>query len=237
MYKVQLEKFTGPLDLLLQLIEKEEMDIAQVSLAKVADQFLEYMQQIQTLGAKDIVEFLEIAARLILIKSKALLPQLQLTDDEELSAEELALRLKEYKKFKEAGKKFKKLLEAERYCFNRQVYIEEERIFSPPPGITAGDLRNSFGDVLGSVPMIEDLGEEMMTEVVSLEDKIDHIKTSLTQRMNTMFSKLHDSESKMEVVITFLAMLELMKQRIIDVKQEEIFGEIELKKIKDCRLK
>ncbi|MFC1721294.1 segregation and condensation protein A [Patescibacteria group bacterium] len=231
MYKVQLEKFTGPLDLLLQLIEKEEMDIAQVSLAKVADQFLEYMNQIQNLGAKDITEFLEIAARLILIKSKALLPQLELTDDEELSAEELALRLKEYKKFKGAGQNFKTLLEAKRYCFDHQVYIEEERIFSPPPDLTLTMLRNAFGDVLGAVPVMENLGEEIMTEVVSLEEKIDHIKTSLTARMNTMFSKLHNSKSKMEVVITFLAMLELMKQRIIDVKQEERFGEIELTKI------
>ncbi len=231
MYKVQLEKFSGPLDLLLQLIEKEEMDITQVSLAKVADQFLEYMQQIQTLGAKDIVEFLEIAARLILIKSKALLPQLELTEDEELSAEELALRLKEYKKFKDAGNNFKKLLEAKRYCFDRQIYVEEERVFSPPPDMNVKSLRNAFGDVLGAVPVMEDLGEEIMTEVVSLEEKIDHIKSSLGERLNTVFSKLHNSKSKMEVVVTFLAMLELMKQRVIDVKQEDMFGEMELRKI------
>lgn len=230
MYKVQLEKFTGPLDLLLQLIEKEEMDITQVSLAKVADQFLDYMHQIQTMGAKDIVDFLEIAARLILIKSKALLPQLQLTDDEELSAEELALRLKEYKKFKAAGQDFKRLLEAKRYCFDRQVYLEEERVFSPPPDISAQNLSQSFGDVLGAVPVMENLGEEVMTEVVSLEDKIDHIKNFLTERINVMFSRLHNSQSKMEVVVTFLAMLELMKQRVIDVRQEQMFGEIELTK-------
>lgn len=230
MYKVQLEKFTGPLDLLLQLIEKEEMDITQVSLAKVADQFLDYMHQIQTMGAKDIVDFLEIAARLILIKSKALLPQLQLTDDEELSAEELALRLKEYKKFKAAGKDFKGLLEARRYCFDRQVYLEAEKVFSPPPGISPADLSRAFGDVLGAVPLMENLGEEVMTEVVSLEDKIDHIKNFLTERINVMFSRLHNSQSKMEVVVTFLAMLELMKQRVIDVRQEQMFGEIELTK-------
>jgi len=231
MYKVQLEKFSGPLDLLLQLIEKEEMDITQVSLAKVADQFLEYMQQIESMGAKDIVDFLEIAARLILIKSKALLPQLELTDDEELSAEELALRLKEYKKFKEVGIKFKKLLEAKHYCFDRQIYVEEEKVFSPPPEISQKTLRNAFADVLGTVPVMEDLGEEIMTEVVSLEEKIDHIKSTLTDRLNTLFSKLHNSKSKMEVVVTFLAMLELMKQRIIDVEQPEMFGDIKLHKI------
>ncbi len=231
MYRVQLAQFTGPLDLLLQLIEQEEMDITQVSLAKVADQFLDYMNQIENLSPRDIADFLEIAARLILIKSKALLPQLELSEDEELSAEELALRLQEYKKFKQARLGLRRLLDRKYYSFDRQIYLEEEKVFSPPPELSAGKLRETFASVLGAVPQMDYLEEEVMVDVVSLEDKIEHIKNTLTEKINICFHKLHDSKSKMEIIVTFLAMLELMKQRIIDVKQDEVFGEIELKKI------
>ncbi len=231
MYKVELKKFTGPLDILLRLIEKEELDITQVSLAKVADQFLEYMNHMQNLKLNDIAEFLEIAARLILIKSKALLPHLELTDDEEMSAEELELRLKEYKKFREAGKKLRVLLDKKHYCFDRQVYLSEENVFSPPPKMSLKLIRDTFADILGAIPVMEDLGEEIMMDVVSMEEKFEHIKNTLTEKINTHFHKLHDNESKMEVIVTFLAMLELMKQRVIDVKQENMFGEIELNKI------
>ncbi|EKD49906.1 MAG: Chromosome segregation and condensation protein [uncultured bacterium] len=231
MYKVQLEKFTGPLDLLLKLIENEELDITQVSLARVADQYLEYMRQIKNLAVQDMTEFLEIAARLILIKSKALLPQLELTDEEELSAEDLALRLKEYKKFREAGKKLRDLLDEKRYCFDRQIYFKEERVFASPPKISVGIIRGAFAKVLGEVPVLENFGEEVMTEVVSLEDKIEHIRGTVEKRVNTFFHKLCDSKEKVEVIVTFLAMLELMKQCVIDVRQKELFGEIELYKV------
>ncbi len=231
MYRVQLAQFTGPLDLLLQLIEKEEMNITQISLAQVADQYLDYMNQIENLSSRDIADFLEIAARLILVKSKALLPQLELSEDEELSAEELALRLQEYKKFKQAGQGLRRLLDKKQYSFGRQIFLEEEAVFSPPPDLTAETLRATFAAVLGAVPQADYLEEEVMVDVVSMEDKIEHIKNTLTEKINTCFHKLHDAKSKMEVIVTFLAMLELMKQRIIDVKQDEVFGEIELKKI------
>lgn len=225
-YKVSFKGFDGPLDLLLKLIEDEEMDITQVSLAKVADQYLDYMNQIENLSLRDMAEFLDVAARLILIKSRALLPELEMSDEEELSAEELQRRLLEYKKFREAGKNFKDILKARPFCFDRLIYFEEERVFSPPKGLTGIALKNIFSSVLGEIPKIEDLEEEVVTEVVSLEEKIEHIRSTLQRKLKTVFSKLTDSKSKIEIIVIFLALLELVKQRIISVKQDETFGDI-----------
>jgi len=229
-YHIKLEQFEGPLDLLLQLTQEEKLDITRVSLAKIADQYLEYISQAESISLENLSEFLSVAAKLILIKSKALLPLLEFTEEEEEEIKDLEYQLAEYKKFKDIALKINELAEQRTISFSREGFLGRQAIFYPPENITANDLKSAFEKLLGDIPLLEKLEEEMIREVLTLEDKIIHLQDMLREKVTTSFSELvANTEDKVEIVISFLAMLELVKQRIIHVEQEELFSEIHLR--------
>jgi len=229
-YQIKLEQFEGPLDLLLQLTQEEKLDITRVSLAKIADQYLEYISQAESISLENLSEFLSVAAKLILIKSKALLPLLEFTEEEEEEIKDLEYQLAEYKKFKDIALKINELAEQRTISFSREGFLGRQAIFYPPENITANDLKSAFEKLLGDIPLLEKLEEEMIREVLTLEDKIIHLQDMLREKVTTSFSELvANTEDKVEIVISFLAMLELVKQRIIHVEQEELFSEIHLR--------
>lgn len=231
-YHIQLEQFEGPLDLLLSLIEKEELDITQVSLAKVADQYLEYLRNEQSISLEHLASFLTIAARLILIKSRALLPVLGFTDDEEESMEDLELRLKEYRRFREAAGRLGGLFGQRRMSHGRESFLGTHVVFYPPSGLAAADLRSHFADVLGEIPVFEALPEQEMRAVVTLEEKIVSLQAMLLERIETSFDELiRTAADRVEVIVSFLAVLEMVKQRIIFVEQGKFFSGITIKRI------
>ncbi|HEX8974034.1 MAG TPA: segregation/condensation protein A [Patescibacteria group bacterium] len=229
-YHIKLEQFEGPLDLLLQLTEQEKLDITRVSLAQIADQYLDYISHAQNITLDHLADFLSVAARLILIKSKALLPLLEFTEEEEEEIRDLEHQLAEYKKFKDAAKKVGDLVDAPFVSFTREGFSGLGVVFYPPENMTAEDLKKAFEKVVGEIPVVEKLEQETVRDILTLEEKIVHLQDALRQRAHASFSELiANAKDKVEVVVSFLAMLELVKQRIIHVEQEGLFSEIQLK--------
>ena len=229
MYKVKLEKFEGPMELLLDLIEKEKMEITELSLSGVTDQYLEYIKNNENIHLENLAEFLAVASRLILIKSRALLPMIRFNEEEEEEIKDLTHQLEEYKKFKEASLKLGKIDEAKRISYSRDSFKDVKSVFYPPEDLNVYDLKKYFQAVIANIPVVEKLEEEIVADVVTLEERINDIQNSLRQRVEASFSTLAEKAvDKIDVIISFLAMLEMIKQRILQVDQGELFSEIKL---------
>lgn len=229
-YCFKSEQFEGPMDLLLNLIEEQKLDITSVSLAKVADQYLEYIKKKENITLENLADFLSIASKLILIKSKALLPLLEFSQEEEEEIRDLEKRLAEFKRFKEISKKINAFFNSKKECFSREGFLGVHSFFYPPKDINVFDLKKSFARILSEIPFIEKLEEEMVKEVITLEEKISHLQEMLRGKIEASFSEVASSaKDKIEVIISFLAMLELVKQKIIDVEQGELFKEIKIR--------
>ncbi|OGI17193.1 MAG: hypothetical protein A3J63_04915 [Candidatus Moranbacteria bacterium RIFCSPHIGHO2_02_FULL_40_12b] len=234
MYNIKLDQFEGPLDLLLNLIEEQKLDVTQVSLAKVAGQYLEYLKKKDNITLENLADFLSVAAKLILIKSKALLPLLEFSDEEEQEVKDLEQKILEYKKFKDAAKKLKNISERGKTCFSRDSFLEITPIFYPPENVNGHDLKKTFSFILNQIPLIEKLEQEMIREVITLEEKINHLRGVIKEKMEASFSEIASSaKDKIDVIISFLAMLELVKQRIIEVEQSGLFHDIKIKNLRD----
>ena len=231
-YQSQEKIFEGPLDLLLDLIEKEELEVTDVSLAQVADQFLKYLEDSENVSPEYLADFLLVAGKLVLIKSKAILPTLELEKEEEEDIEELKARLKEYQKFKEIAKELRKLESRKKMLFSRQSYSGMKTIFCPPKKLSISNLQNIFENVLDKLPKVEVLAQETIKKVISIKDKIEYLKKSLLERIDLTFhGVIADRKDKVEIVVTFLAVLELVRNNLVFIEQEEMFGEIKIKRL------
>lgn len=231
MYKVKLEKFEGPLDLLLELIENEKLDITEVSLAAVTDQYLKYLDEVGNIDPLNLANFLVVAAQLILIKSKALLPDLKLEEEEKLSVEELEFRLKEYKEFKEAAKEIYKLYRNSSISFERQIF-EAPIAFYPGKNLTKTNLVSAGERLIHVLEKFEILKQETIKETISFKEKIVYLQNLINKEVNLKFNEiLKKTKTKLEAILSFLAILELVKRRVIKVIQKDTFGEIEITKI------
>ena len=223
-YQFKLDKFEGPLDLLLELIEKERLDITELSLANVTNQYLE------NIHLENLAEFLSVASKLILIKSRALLPMLQFSEEEEAEIKDLTEQLAAYKKFKEAADVLGKIAQKGQISYTREGFKGVESFFYPPENINAFDLKKYFSIVIAEIPIVEKLEEEIVREVMTLEEKINDLQNMLRQKVETSFAELTASATdKIDVIVSFLAMLEMVKQRIVQVEQRELFEEIKLR--------
>jgi len=233
MYKVKLEEFEGPLDLLLFLIKKDEIDIYDIPIAKITEQYLEYLEFLELLDLDIAGEFLVMAATLMHIKSKMLLPPEERPPEEaeeEDPRAELVRRLIEYKAFKEAAGQLQSLEARQRDLFHRpgdmdavQIECGGEKFFEA----SLFDLISAFSVVLANVPKETFL--EVIKEHVTVEQKIHDILHMLVEKpcftIKDLFEK---AKSKVEIVVIFLALLELMKTHSILAVQKELFGEIEI---------
>jgi segregation and condensation protein A len=234
-YRVKFEVFEGPLDLLLYLIKKEEVDIYQVNLTKLATQFIEYIELMRMLDLEVAGEFLVMASTLMYIKSRELLPKdLQTTpegeDDETDPRWELIRQLVEYKKFKDAAAQLQGLEISQENTFAR---VPAKIEFEPAPAPRRGDV--SIFDLLNAVnSILRRFNERQETRDIfedkwSVSEKIEFVRQKLTERASFRFSELFaNATSRTEVVVTFLAMLELVRLRMVLITQPEDFGEIEI---------
>lgn len=234
-YEVETEVYQGPLDLLLQLIERAELDISKLALAEVTDQFLAYMRSLQDLRAERVSEFLVVASRLMQIKSEALLPRPVLRQpDEEDPAEALMQQLILYKRYKEIAK-----LLAERQAADLRSYLR----MAPPPkvegkldfsGVTVEDLYQAALRAFRQRPKPAELGTVVTAPRVTIREKIQLIANRIRAHTRTRFSDLvQDVPHRMHVVVTFLAMLELVRRYRISARQQAAFGEIEIERTED----
>lgn len=230
MYQIKLDKFEGPLDLLLKLIEEDELDITEVSLAKVTDQYIHHLEQAQDLPTGDLADFLVVAAKLLFIKSKVLLPTLDLETEEEGDLEK---QLKIYRIFLEASKRIQKMISKKRFAYFRESSKLKtiEPIFNPPKNIATTNLRKLFQEVLGRIEPLIKLPQEMIKKTVSIQEKISEIQKKIFQESTLSFrALLEKAKSRTEIIVTFLALLELVKQRSVQVVQQDIFADIYIEK-------
>ncbi|MBI4352529.1 MAG: segregation/condensation protein A [Candidatus Omnitrophica bacterium] len=228
-YKVRLDVFEGPLDLLLYLIKKDELNIYDIPMTRITGQYLEYLELMQALDLEGAGEFLVIAAVLTHLKSKMLLPP----DPEALPEEpdpraELVKRLLEYKAFKEAAGTLRVFEEKRSGLFTRWG-VEPET----DPGdlsfleVSLFDLLSSFLKALKNLP--KETVHQVSAEEFTVADKIGFIRKLLSRKESVRFGILFASvRSKPEAVVVFLALLELVRLREVTARQEEPFGEIEI---------
>lgn len=228
-YQVNLEKFQGPLEVLLQLIEEQKLPISDISLATVTQQFLEH---IKTLDIKDpelLADFLTVASKLLVIKSKTLLPSLEQELEEE-EATDLTYQLIQFKKFKEIAKYLKSLEEKNHFSFIREEGIEQFITFFPDPDANINALHKAMQALAKSLEEITKLPKQVVKEIISISQKIKELQNFLSERIEMKLSEALQKKSRTEIIVTFLALLELVKQRLLSVEQEESFAEITIKK-------
>jgi len=236
-YKVKFEVFEGPLDLLLYLIKKEEVDIYSVNLTKLASQFIEYIEMMREFDLEIAGEFLVMASTLMYIKSRELLPvdqqaQVEEEEDGEDPRWELIRQLVEYKKFKDAAAQLQELEARQEGVYPRlpiKPVFEEEKPLAKPE-VTIFDLLNAVNSVLKRFEK-RDNPREIYEDKWSVSDKIEHIVKLMTTQSGVRFSELfEDATSRSEVVCTFLALLELIRLKQLVCAQSSDFGEIEIRK-------
>ncbi len=231
-YKVKLEVFEGPLDLLLYLIKKEEIDIYDIPIERITKQYLEYLDAFHILDLDVAGDFIVMAANLIYIKSRSLLPKDQ-QPPEEIAEEddprwELVRQLIEYKKFKDAGMHLGEREVARESLFARQPEKPDFAGERPLAEVSILDLFNALQNVLKRLNKPEDL-REIFEENFTVTDKIDFIMKMTAAGVALRFSELFaNAASRTEIVVTFLALLELVRLKQIRARQGEEFGEIEI---------
>jgi segregation and condensation protein A len=230
-YKVQLDVFEGPLDLLLYLIKKDEVDIYNIPIERVTKQYMEYLSVMKLLDLNIAGEFIVMAASLMMIKSRMLLPVEERPDletEEEDPRWELVRQLVEYKKFKEAAAHLQQREYLQENVFARG--LDPVLSSEPEPGVGIGevslfDLIAAFNEALKKVK-IEEFGE-IVDERFTVVDKIEHVLGVLREKGKMVFSTLFaNAASRNEIVCTFLAVLELIRLRQIVAQQDSDFGEI-----------
>lgn len=236
-FKVRVGQFEGPLELILDLIEKRKLHISDVSLSQVADEFIEYIKSFDEFPMADSADFILVASTLLLIKSKSLLPNLSLTEEEQGSIEDLENRLTLYKKYKELSVGLEKM-------FGNFLYFANERsemnvVFSPTHEITLSSLKNALREALQNMPpKIEELPKVTVEKIISLEEMVDKLTERIKNSLKTSFKDFARSTSseqtgvdkaeKVNIIVSFLAMLELVKQGMIRVNQNKHFEDIEI---------
>jgi segregation and condensation protein A len=233
LYQIQLPIFEGPLDLLLRLIEREELDITTVALAHVTDQYLEHLASLEKREAKDLADFLVVAAKLVLIKSAALLPSSSKPGPEEEddgTGLDLIQRLQIYKRFKEIADM---LHWREESGFHTYVRLAPSPDRAPTPDLSDVALQDLLSLAqraleVASGPPVDDVVSPV---TVTIEEQIAQIEVQLTRNRQIVFrTLLSRATTRVEVIVTLLAVLELIKQDRVAVRQDQLFGQIVIQK-------
>ncbi len=235
-YRVRLEIFEGPLDLLLYLIKKDEVDIHDVSIERITKQYLHYIDTFKLLNIDLASEFIVMAANLMYIKSRTLLPRQEQPPEEDAEEDdprwELIRQLIEYKKFKDAAG-FLQLREVEqegRFAFKPDVEQKPAQDQVPLAEVSIFDLIRAFQNVLKRFEESHDLGD-IIDDRFTVSDKIEFLLARFSPGECSLFERLFDgATTQAEVIVTFLALLELMKMNQFVVRQSHLLGEIEIER-------
>ncbi len=225
-FTVKQEKFEGALDLLLTLIERRQLHIGDIALSKVTDDFLNYVKSFIDFPLAESAQFAYVASTLLLIKSKALLPQLSLSREEEENIEDLQNRLKLLQRYRELSRHVRERFgEHPLFCSLERKVVP---VFAPPKSISLSLMQSAIRSVLSAIPKTEALSKVAIKKVISLEQMIENLKGRITSalRMNfNEFSGAHKGD-RVTVIVGFLALLELVKDGLIYVNQDKPLGDI-----------
>lgn len=232
-YKFKLENFDGPLDLLLHLIKVAKIDIKDIFVSKITEQYMKYMEDIENIDVDKASEFISMAATLIEIKSKKLLPKpVEEAEDEEDPEQRLIRQIEEYKLFKEASEKLKIIEDVDRLYKNPDDSAGEYR-YILPDHLELSLLTEAFYKLLQkqTIKAQEITERKIVKDRFTVAQKVAQIKDDLITKKHFKFSQLFESDySKSEIINTFLALLELLKGQFITATQTSNYGEIEIYK-------
>lgn len=221
--------YEGPLDLLLELIEKRKLLINDISLADVTDEYIAHLNSAEELPVGQTADFIALAATLLLIKSRSLLPTLTLSEEENSDIKELEYRLALYQLIKEAGVTLKKTFGE--HMLYEGVHPEATPQFIPDEAITPTALREAAQALIDGFPKTFLLPKVAVRKILSIEEVIDKLSTRIASAMSLSFKEFSGhgrNAAKPDVIITFLALLELVKQGIIKANQDQHFADIRL---------
>lgn len=226
-YVIKTGEFSGPLDLLLQLIETEKLEVSRISLAQVAEQYLARVKGMRERDPDEISDFLLVAARLLLLKSIYLLPFLASQPEEE-SVAEFEQQIRVYQRFVAVAKTVDEWWRREIVLFNRERVPEGlMQGFQPPAHLTARRLAVAMREVVTRLRPVATLASERLARRVSIEEKIRDIEKHLEAKTKFAFSHvIGDAKSRELIIVSFLALLELLKQRRVIVSQEQLFSDM-----------
>lgn len=235
-YQIKIHNFEGPFDLLFHLIEKAEVDIYDIPIADITNQYLEYIYEMENLDLESASEFIVMAATLIQIKSKMLLPK-ESNPFDEITADgldpraELVEKLLEYKKYKEVSETFKDMeLKNLDIVYKPAEIIDDVDEDKMLLNITLTDIINAFQEIIiryKESTNENNLEQQILEEEFTVDDKIEEIRIVLIQKKKMIFRDLFlNAKSKLEIVITFLALLELIRLREIQAYQNTVYGDI-----------
>ena len=235
-YVTKINEFEGPLDLLLHLIKKSNIDIYDISLSDITDQYLEYIHQMEELNLDIASEYLVMATELLEYKSRSLLPK-KIEDDkeEEDPKEELIKRLVDYKKYKEITSEFKKLEDIRSEIYTKtpsNINEYDEKVINNSE-LSVNDLISAFKKFIDRKEYEKPLNTKITTKELSVSDRIIKIKEKKKKKNEVNFIDLFDKLTKDYVVVTFLSILEMSKNKEIEIKQDNNFGNIIIKEVKE----
>ena len=222
---VKTPVYEGPLEVLLELIEKRKLLINDISLASVTDEYIARVNAMESLPVGETAEFISLAATLLLIKSRSLLPGLQLSEDESRDIKELQYRLAIYQLIKEASVR---LGRSDLPLLYEGTPREQEPLFIPDPSVTLASLRSAAQQLMEGFPATLALPKVEVKKIMSLEEMIDKMAARIQGALRMSFKEFSGKKERGEIIVGFLALLELVKQGIIKAQQEAHFGDITL---------
>jgi len=225
-YKVKLEQFEGPLDLLLEIVEAKKFNILHLSLSALAEQFLAYLRTIPEKNLSEISGFIAVGARLALLKSRELVPSL--IEEEDGTENNLKRQLAVYQPYRVAAKKLERLSKSLKRYFSRDAFISQPPVFTFPSGLTSQILADSMDNVLGRVDHARKIPQAKIKETISLDECIDHLKRVMQGKDSLNFTSYLSDKLPQEHVIHFIGLLELVRVGHVTVKQRVAFGTIEI---------
>ncbi len=233
MFKVSSQEFDGPLGLLLNMIEQEKLDITCIALSKIADQYVAYVKSSPEIEAEELADFLVIAAKLLWLKSKALLPYLE-NDDEE-SIDDLEKQLRMYKEFANASLNIASIIKKKLCQFVPKFDPRNRRknfnlpLFVAPLNVDQTRIKETMLNVLRRLAEEKPLEQEIIEEIINLEDRVLFIRQMLKKQARFSWQTLiKNNTNKTEKIVSLLAILELIKQQELEFEQEALFSDIEL---------
>src|SRR3989338_3229512 len=223
-FEVALQQFSGPLQLLLELIEAEKLPITEISLAHVTDAYLQHLRACEV-PTEELADFLVVATRLLYIKSRTILPLLPQEDEE---ASDLSAQLRMYQVFVDASKHIEQLFLSSAHMFERgRVVVEHTATFIPPTDVHIELLRETFLSILKRLEPFFALRQSSLERVISVQQRMEEIRKTILERSRlTFYDMVQGARSKVDVVVSFLALLELVKQRAVAVIQDDAFQDI-----------
>ncbi len=229
-FSIETPVYSGPLDLLIDLIEKRKLLINDISLATVTDDYMAYVAQFEKSPLREMADFIVFASTLLLLKSKSLLPVLELTEQEEETLESLERRLRYYQIFRNAGKIIESIF-GKSSSYEKRFIPDTNPLFLPDKYTSIDALRLAMTDVVKNLPKKIEKPKVQVKTVISLETMIDRLKERIERQLSFKFSDFHGSAGeRTTIIVGFLAVLEMVKQGSVLVRQHALFHDIEIER-------